>query len=743
MSLSTTSLGASQDTLVPTLSSTQLTSPLPTRSLSNASSERTQLGYGLRGNTASPDRYQQSREIIIKSYWPTVAIYASADTEELIRLKGIYGGFCGLLRPYGERMPGKVNIRDSVGGSKSWDNFGIRFIQINRGVETSRWGLEGSTFGGSSDYREKGLLSQLYDGRDTLVPVEEPNPPEEDNLDKIIRRQIETVSSASEATLKEGNMGKSPKGLDSSDLQERHLNYLQKILSEKEMVPHETFTHPVACVIAISSQSPAPIENLRELYGETNQGDNRVPPWAGKEFLRYYVLVHDEESDDIAKSTALFEQMKRHFGLHCHLLRLRSIECTADMPESVQVPKSAWRTAAEELSDLPIQDHDFGIGEVKSFIPDVDVSAVQTFIREMASQSIIPFMENRIITWNEQVASRRRGLSGRFISLSKRWTGFGSNRGSSPSPSSVAGKNTNFNAKEGYYLPESPESTMHRLADYAFMLRDWRLSFQIYDLLKTDFSDDKAWRHHASACEMAAFSLLLDNSIATVRSRPELLDPTIDSATYSYITRCSDFPGARRCLTVVTELLRGLDEKYAEDAARWAIKLLELNILSPISQVLTCEQIASCFEAAQGTGDLKYGGRKRKDGLWTVLAADTWSVRGFPDQARFQLRNASAQYRLFSTDLQREPWFSMRRLWDKLHYDTTSSTKQMHITGTETNEYGDTSAIDEESHPLGNDTESDTLDGYLALRARRTLSISDPDPLMSGRSTTQDEDGFE
>ena len=117
------------------------------------------------------------------------------------------------------------------------------------------------------------------------------------------------------------------------------------------MVPHEIFSHPVACVIAISSQSPAPIETLRDLYSETRQGAKRVPAWAGSEFLRYYVLVHDEEHDDIAKSTALFEQMKRHFGLHCHLLRLRSTVCQFNSEDSMELPSHAWRSAEDELKE--------------------------------------------------------------------------------------------------------------------------------------------------------------------------------------------------------------------------------------------------------------------------------------------------------------------------------------------------------------------------------------------------------
>lgn len=40
---------------------------------------------------------------------------------------------------------------------------------------------------------------------------------------------------------------------------------------------------------------------------------------------------------------------------------------------------------------------------------------------------------------------------------------------------------------------------MRKLADYAFMLRDWKFAHSIYDLLRKDFLNDKAWMYHAGS----------------------------------------------------------------------------------------------------------------------------------------------------------------------------------------------------------------------------------------------------
>jgi hypothetical protein len=59
--------------------------------------------------------------------------------------------------------------------------------------------------------------------------------------------------------------------------------------------------------------------------------------------------VHDEDRDDISESTKLYDQMKRHFGLHCHLLRLRSNQCVVTDDDSVQVPECEWLSPSERL----------------------------------------------------------------------------------------------------------------------------------------------------------------------------------------------------------------------------------------------------------------------------------------------------------------------------------------------------------------------------------------------------------
>ncbi|UZP39797.1 hypothetical protein NXS19_007613 [Fusarium pseudograminearum] len=206
--------------------------------------------------------------------------------------------------------------------------------------------------------------------------------------------------------------------------------YLRRLLSGLPISPHETFSHPVACVIAVSSRNPDPITEMRKLYTETNEGSKRLPPWVDSEFIRYYVLVHDEERDGIIQSMAVFEQMKRHLGIHCHLLRLRSSQSAETDDDSIPLPRSDWMSAHEELEDIRHSEDDEDFEDPTRYIFESDATAIRTFVREMVTMSIIPQMERNVSIWNDQVASRRRGITGRFMNLSRKWAFGGSSRNS-------------------------------------------------------------------------------------------------------------------------------------------------------------------------------------------------------------------------------------------------------------------------------------------------------------------------
>lgn len=576
-------------------------------------------------DTDAADSPGDPLNLILKSFVPHIAIHGSQDVDALVADKGVRGGLWELLRPFGERVQGKVAIRDSNGGSRTWEDFAVRFTRFGHGVEEPEPGAggvrapPGVTSNGLETAPSGGLISQV----ETVV-------------DRHLRYAEDSyMGITSPAT-------PTRQALDTDATSPYYALYLRRLLSGMPVACHESFAHPVACVIAISSRNPSPIEALRKLYAETTQGEKKLPVWVDGEYLRYYVLVHDEENSDITKSMALFDQMKRHFGLHCHLLRVRSSEAAETDDDSIPLPRSDWMTAAEELADIEKSDnHEDFEDPTNRYIFESDATAIRTFIREMVIQSVIPTMERNVSVWNDQVASRRRGISGRFMSLSKRFTFGGSSRGSGAG----AGSTNNYDAL-GFYRPDTQEAIMRRLADFAFMLRDWKLAMSTYDLLRTDFQNDKAWKYHAAANEMAALALLIMPQNMSSKTRLETINQMLEQAFYSYHTRCNSLYGAIRCIILALELLRLRGGSGIDEAVRWGTRVLEARMMGPVGDALLRERMAICYASQQGVGSQSWGSRRRKSALWSVLGAEAWLAQSKFIQAQRCLNEARKMYSL-------------------------------------------------------------------------------------------------
>ncbi|KAL2190512.1 hypothetical protein L209DRAFT_750620 [Thermothelomyces heterothallicus CBS 203.75] len=574
--------------------------------------------------------------LLLRSFVPHIAIHASEDVDDLVRDKGFRGtrggGLWELLRPFGERVQGKVMIRDSSGAARAWEDFAVRFVRFGEGVEEPEGAV--SAGGAGSNGKEVGGASRDGKGREEVIA----------QVEAVVERHLRfaEVAYAGSAGAPSPPLTPAREVPDVEATSPYYALYLRRLLSGMPLACHESFAHPVACVMAISSRNPAPIEALQKLYRETSTGKRSPPPWVDGEFLRYYVLVHDEENGDIAKSMALFEQMKRNFGLHCHLLRLRSSQSAATDDDSIPLPRSDWMSATEELADIEESETREDFEDPTRYIFESDATAIRTFVREMVTQSVIPTMERNVSIWNDQVASRRRGLSGRFMSLSKRFTFGSSSRSSAGGTSSSS---SNYDA-QGFYRADTPEAIMRRLADYAFMLRDWKLAMSTYDLLRGDFQNDKAWKYHASANEMAALSLLIMPQNMSSKTRIETINQMLEQALYSYHIRCNSLYGAARCTVLGLELLRLRGGSGIDEAVRWGIRVLESKLMGPIGDALLKERMAVCYASKKGAGSQAWGSRRRKSALWSVLSAEAWVAQAKYVQAQKCLRHARAMYAL-------------------------------------------------------------------------------------------------
>jgi hypothetical protein len=573
-------------------------------------------------------------DLIVRSFAPQVLIYASDSVDQFAKDKGFTNGFCSLLKPFGQRIKGKISVRDSNGHTQVFEDFGIKLRRFDTTRTELRDGLSNNPSAHSDQLdRDSNRMALLQ-------------------LEEVMAWHLDTSPRAS--MLKARGMTLRKDATIDCDQKIPQLPsmfypiYLKYVLSKREMVPHETFAHPVACVIIIDSSRENPIDELRHLYDTSSRTDKALTPWVDHDYLRYYVLLHDEENDDISRSMSLFDQMKRNFGIHCHLLRLRSTRCALSDDDSVTFPSEYWISAAEKLHmaaslDERVTGTDASeFADSAAYIFESDVTAIQSFLRDMVTQSLLPTMDRHIKIWNDQVASRRRGIAGRFMSLSRRWTGFGSHSKSSGSPSLGSGGHisTVTNEALGFYPPDSAEAIMRKLADFAFMLRDWRLAHSIYDLLRSDFNDTKMWKYHAAANEMASLALIMTARDSPLQYWPQspatktlatTVDQMLEASLYSYKTRCGLSLSALRSLLAGAELLRLLGGPCADMSAKWGMILLESDMLGPIGDSLVKERLSVWLsddpECAR-TSIVWPGSRKRKSALWSILAAESWIKQG-------------------------------------------------------------------------------------------------------------------
>ncbi|ERN15998.1 hypothetical protein AMTRI_Chr11g151670 [Amborella trichopoda] len=246
---------------------------------------------------------------------------------------------------------------------------------------------------------------------------------------------------------------------------------------------HEAFDHPVACLIVVSTKDEQPINKFVDLFN-TDQlpsllNDGAMDP----KILKYYLLIHDSQDGSSNRANELLAEMRSTFGPNdCRMLCINS-----------------YKEGDEQRNDNPwsrVADTSGG-QDIGCFLNIDDVDEIKDLMLDLSSKHIIPYMEQKIRSLNQQVSTTRKGFRNQIKNLWWR-----------------KGKEDTADALNGpMYTFSSIESQIRVLGDYAFILRDYELSLSSYRLLSTDYKLDKAWRRYAGAQEMIGLSLfMLDQS---------------------------------------------------------------------------------------------------------------------------------------------------------------------------------------------------------------------------------------
>lgn len=448
------------------------------------------------------------------------------------------------------------------------------------------------------------------------------------------------------------------------------------VLHARSISYHETFGHPLAVILVVSSSSSDPMNAFASLF-EASQAHAHETfnkrPYVDPLVFRYYVLLHDvsKSGTDLAESLALLDNVKKTYGLHCCLLSVNSAGSTsADGRLSTRSEgvSSIWQQALPSGGARPsgaLESNEFGSPgrqtkhdkarswhgeendkEYGMLIDDDDVRRIKAFVRDFAAQSLIPFMERCVSLWNEQLAASRRGLTGRLLGAGRKFFG-GSSRNTTQSQSTAS-----F-ATLGYYPHTAIEAQTRRLADFAFMTRDYKLATSMYDLGRRDYANDKAIKYIAGANEMFGLSHLM--IMLETRSPPIDVDSYLASAGSHYLSAPRQ-KGSALQLDSLRATLLYYEAYRAIDFYRPVPNALVRTANEGSSEAENdLEVVAAMLLEQAAIADLRQPGKPalRKCALHLVMAAHRYrtcgqkhlSLRCFQASAHFYniLRKASAK----------------------------------------------------------------------------------------------------
>ncbi|KAF9462100.1 ER-golgi trafficking TRAPP I complex 85 kDa subunit-domain-containing protein [Collybia nuda] len=262
--------------------------------------------------------------------------------------------------------------------------------------------------------------------------------------------------------------------------------------AEGDLVPSksEGWNHPVAVIFAVSTTAPNPLQAITALHSRNVE----FPAWVDPNFLQYTLIVHPHNSPlSDEEAGALFNAVKKQFGLHSYLLPLAlpqpppsAVPVPALMPRLPPHPSLKSSSSTSMASpDLPT--HPNSLNTLR--MAEIDIQQTARFTREFVVMSLLPWMEKCVVEWNENFSSTRR-LPSRLFSSTRRL--FGS---PSPSPSPAHHPSSSVSSlpsRMGSHVPGSvisplsPPSQQQRLAEFASMLGDIKLATQVWEAIRKE-----------------------------------------------------------------------------------------------------------------------------------------------------------------------------------------------------------------------------------------------------------------
>ncbi|KAJ3156284.1 Trafficking protein particle complex 8 [Geranomyces michiganensis] len=452
---------------------------------------------------------------------PLVAVISFPGADALVRLSN-FASVADLLKPFGENVE-QVQIYDSQGHPATVERFPIRFRDF-RQLDAFPPDIINKTIG--AYLRQHGLE----------------------------RRPMPIIKS-------KGDVEEALEGVEPNEITPWYINYRDTVCKHIGMSEHETFNHPIAYLGVISTASADPIASAQQLMAEIA---NAVVPdraYLDSSIPKYFLVLHDPHLAPNVDPEIIVSQLKNFSG-SAFLAVINSVPHADLNPDRSPEPKVAniWREMQAEMNALyeqadaaarrtsmasvasgrdsiasPMTDEGFPIFKEKpdlrvellgqlsrsdglvadtmpsghgAYFTETDIAGLESFVKQLTAQKLVKHMETMVQQWNEQVASNRRGLTGRLKLVGMKYFGGGPKAQGAP-PVPVVDK-----LGVTIFPHNAPEMVMRRLADFAFMLRDYRLAYGTYDSVRKDFQgNDKFVKYYAGTQEMLGLTSVMTDGV--------------------------------------------------------------------------------------------------------------------------------------------------------------------------------------------------------------------------------------
>ncbi|CAN3373573.1 hypothetical protein DIURU_000618 [Diutina rugosa] len=393
---------------------------------------------------------------------------------------------------------------------------------------------------------------------------------------------------------------------DTNDL---YLKLFDKVVSTHKVVPFETFNHPVAQVFFVEYGNDT-LESLRQALVEFR--NYAFPKYFQlDDVLMHVFVVYDPQTVSSASVHQFQQEIKSRLSLVSTALpvdasddeptplspdqpSIRPRSGTANSMAStgsatakfLKVPLYDGSTITEDLQRLSLGDSQ---GPEFIQVPKRFDRTLRTTLHEFLSKYVIAHMQSKTRQWDDVYLQPKRSITSRFFSASKRM--FSGSREGTPEPTTSSGQ---YNSHDQYYHRSSPEQIIRKLADWSLALKDFKYAYSTYDLIKKDYTTDKAWSYVASTQAMCCISLLLSHTVSSAPATPhdrntlrkirhDIIEPYIDSCLYTLKSRLGLKTFALRTLVVVVELL--LCFGVAANLSGWWSELIQRYLVLCINDV--------------------------------------------------------------------------------------------------------------------------------------------------------------